>query len=146
MNNPHQIHIFISHSWKYTNHYKTLAGWIFDKEWKVSGVPIQFLDYSVPRDNPIHYAHTAEKLQQAIYDKIIDSHVIVIPTGMYVNYSKWIQKEIYGANLYKKPILAVNPWGQEKKSEVVQENASKSVGWNEQSVINAIWSLFNNGK
>jgi hypothetical protein len=53
-------------------------------------------------------------LQDAIFNQIARSHVIVIPSGMYANYSKWIQKEIAGAKNYSKPILAVNPWGQQK--------------------------------
>jgi hypothetical protein len=42
----------------------------------------------------------------------IISHVIVIPSGMDANYSKWIKQEIKGSKTYNKPILAVNPFGQ----------------------------------
>ena len=69
----------------------------------------------------------------------------LLPTGMYANYSKWIKKEIEGANGYQKPILAVNPWAQEKKSSVVIENANKLVGWNKDKVIGGIWELFKDG-
>ena len=34
---------------------------------------------------------------------------------MYINYKKWIQKEIDGSKKYRKPILAVNPFGKQKK-------------------------------
>ena len=81
-------------------------------------------------------------MKDAIYDKIARSHVIVIPSGMYANYSKWIQKEIDGAKQYDKPILAVNPFGQEKKSGVVIDNADEGVGWNKKPVISGIWNLF----
>lgn len=70
------------------------------------------------------------------------SHVIVIPTGMYANYSKWIQKEIDGSLGYSKPILAVNPWGRQRASGIVVDSASKLVGWNKKSVINGIWELY----
>jgi len=62
---------------------------------------------------------------------------------MYANYSKWIKKELDGAEYYGKPVLAVNPWSQERKSSVVQQRATKPVGWNKQSVINEIWNLYN---
>ena len=65
--------------------------------------------------------------------------------GMYANYSEWIQKEIDGANAYNKPILAVNPWGQERKSSVVHSACSKMVGWNSKSVVNGIWNLYYRG-
>jgi hypothetical protein len=67
--------------------------------------------------------------------------VVVIPTGMYASYSKWIAKEIQGAKDYGRPILAVNPWAQEKKSSTVVEASDEHVGWNKESVVNAIWHL-----
>ena len=62
--------------------------------------------------------------------------------GMYANYSKWIQKEIDGASDYGKPILAVNPWAQERSSSIVGDVATKKVGWNKKSVISGIWELY----
>ena len=48
----------------------------------------------MPEDNPIHYAANAGELKSAIWDKILHSDVVVIPTGMYAGYSDCIQKEI----------------------------------------------------
>lgn len=138
----HQIHIFISHSWAYSGHYDKLAEWIFGTNWSVGQASLNLLDYSVPKGDPIHNAPTDKALQDAIHNRIARSHVIVIPTGMYANYSKWIQKEIDGAAHYTKPILAVDPWGQQRSSIVVKEAASKLVGWTSQSVIDGIWSLY----
>lgn len=136
-----QIGIFISHSWKYSNHYDTLAEWIFEEKWASDGLPVEFVDLSVPKDDPIHYAPNDATLQAAIYRKIALSSVVVIPTGMYASYSKWIGKEIAGSQAYGKPILAVNPWGQEKKSSVVQAAAKEVCGWNKNSVAQGIWRL-----
>ncbi len=79
---------------------------------------------------------------EAILRKIERSHVVVIPTGMYANYSKWIQKEINASMNKGKPILAVNPWGQQRKSSVVAEASTQVAGWNSQSVIQGIWKLY----
>lgn len=138
----HQIHVFISHSWSYSEHYDTLSSWIFSKSWKFGQASINFFDYSVPKDEPIHNARTQRALQEAIYAKIARTHVVIIPTGMYASYSKWIQKEISGANSYAKPILAVNPWGQERTSSVVARAANLTVGWNSKSVVGGIWELY----
>ncbi|MBC6441385.1 MAG: TIR domain-containing protein [Rhodospirillales bacterium] len=138
----HQIHVFISHSWSYSEHYDTLSGWIFDKNWKVGQASLDLRDFSVPKDDPIHNAPTTEALRDAIYRKIALSHVIVIPTGMYASYSDWIQKEIDGANEKNKPILAVNPWGQKRTSSTVSDAAAETVGWNKKSVIEGIWRLY----
>lgn len=138
----YQIHAFISHSWSYSDHYETLATWIFEEPWQSNGTPLSLVDFSVPRENPIHNANNASELQAAISAQIDDSHVVVIPTGMYAEHSKWIQKEIDAAKALRKPILAVNPWGQERNSKIVEENANATVGWNKKSVIGGIWQLY----
>jgi len=61
---------------------------------------------------------------------------------MYVNYSKWIGKEIDGAATKGKPVLGVDPWGQQRTSSVVAAAATKTVGWNKKSVISGIWELY----
>ena len=138
----HQVHVFISHSWSYSGHYEKLAMWVFRRNWRFGQASLKLLDYSVPRNDPIHNASSQRQLQDAIYAKIARSHVIVIPTGMYANYSNWIQKEISGSNVYSKPILAVNPWGQQRTSSVVSGAAALTVGWNSNSVIGGIWRLY----
>jgi len=137
-----QIHIFISHSWSYSKHYDTLSDWIFNENWRFEEVSLDLRDFSVPKNDPIHNASNDTQLKEAIYNKISNSHVVVIPTGMYANYSKWIKKELEGSAYYKKPVLAVNPWAQERKSSVVQQKATKLVSWNKKSVINEIWNLY----
>jgi len=137
-----QIHVFISHSWWYSGHYDKLAEWIFGERWSVGQASLDLRDYSVPANDPIHNARSDQVLQQAIFKQIAMSHVIVIPTGMYANYSTWIGKEIEGAAGYRKPILAVNPWGQVRTSSVVANVATKVVGWNKQPIIDGIWALY----
>lgn len=139
-----QIHIFISHSWAYSNHYTTLADWIFNRNWSVGQASLDFRNYSVPQNDPIHNANNDKQLREALYRQIAMSHVIVIPTGMYAAYSKWIQKEIDGAGTHNKPILAVNPWGALRTSADVKDAADKVVGWNAESVVSGIWELYKN--
>lgn len=137
-----QIHVFISHSWAYSGHYKTLSDWIFDGTWTSGQASLDFRNFSVPKDDPIHNAPTVAKLREAIYAKISRSHVVVIPSGVYASYSKWIKEEIAAAKYYGKPIIAVSPWGQEKKSIEVESNATKSVGWNSKTIVAAIWQSY----
>lgn len=137
-----QINVFISHSWAYSNHYNTLADWIFERNWRVGQTSLNFRDLSVPQSDPVHNAINDSQLKDALYSKISRSHVIVIPTGMYSSYSKWIQKEIDGAGIYGKPILAVNPWGAQRTSNDVKSASDKVVGWNAKTVIGGIWELY----
>jgi hypothetical protein len=115
----------------------------FTQQWRVGQASLDMRNYSVPRNDPIHNAINDRQLRDAIYAQIARSHVIVIPTGMYAHYSKWIQKEIDGAKAYRKPILAVNPWGQLRKASVVAGVATETIGWNSKPLIEAIWRLYN---
>ena len=135
------VEVFISHSWTYSKHYEKLHEWIFDKVWNVNGTPMVFNDQSVPKNDPIHGAPTTHVLEAAILRRIDVSDIVVVPTGMYSSYSKWIGKEIKGAVAKNKPILGVNPWGQQRRSTVVAAASAKIVGWNSQSVISGIWEL-----
>ncbi len=142
----HRIHVFISHSWSYSHHYGTLRSWIFEEKNRLGQASLKFRDFSVPKDNPIHKPANAKALREAIYRKIERSHVIVIPLGMYANYSNWIKKEIQGAKLKSKPILGVNPWGQQRRPSAVGDVAQNTVGWNKRSIIRGIWELYRDGR
>lgn len=137
----HQINVFISHSWNYTDHYDTLYEWIFETPWNVDNVKIDFTDFSVPRDDPIHDARNAAELERRILERIKQADVVVCPTGMYATHSFWIGRELVGARKLNRPILGVNPWGQVKASSVVRSNASEVVGWTKKSVVGGIWRL-----
>lgn len=137
-----QIHVFISHSWSYSGHYDTLEDWIFNKKWSSGQASLDFRDFSIPRTDPILNANNDLQLKKAIFEQIARCHVVVIPTGMYAQYSKWIQKEIEGSVAQDKPILAVNPWGQQRTASVVADSAKLTVGWNSQSVADGIWQLY----
>ncbi len=132
-----EINVFISHSWNYTEHYETLRKWIFEENCG----PVNFCDYSIPKDDPIHNARTSDELKDRIFAEIQKSDVVVIPTGVYVTYSKWIKKEIDGAKEYNRPILAVSLWGSDRKSSKVQSAADEMVGWKKDSVVEGICSL-----
>jgi hypothetical protein len=141
----HQVHVFISHSWRYSEVYDKLEEWLFSKYYQTGQARIDFRNYSVPKHDPIHNAANADELRAAIYKQIAMSHVVVIPTGMYTTHSKWIQQEINGANYYQKPILAVNPRGQERTSGIVVENSKLHVGWTSASVVQGVWDLYYQG-
>lgn len=139
----HQIHVFISHSWAYSGHYDTISSWIFKQNWRYGQASIDFRNYSVPESDPILNAPNDKALKDAIHRQISRSHVIVIPTGMYSHYSKWIGKEIEGAAYYGKPLLAVNLRGAQRTASVVGRAATEFVAWNSTSVVNGIWKLYN---
>jgi len=126
-----EYHILISHSWDYDNQYRKVKEWLDDARnfaWK---------DYSVPFDKAID-ADSKKELKQKLRNKISACNCIIILSGMYVSYSEWIDYEIDTALEFKKPIVGVEPWGQERVPSKVRDNADKMVGWNADSVVKAV--------
>jgi hypothetical protein len=65
--------------------------------------------------------------------------VILIPTGIYSTYSRWIDKEIaISKKDFRKPILAIDPWGAQRSSRIVVDAADLVVGWNTESIVDGI--------
>ena len=131
-------HIFISHSWAYSDAYEKMVA-LLDKDGSFS-----YSNYSVPKDDPIHTNGTDKELYTAIKEKISHASVVLILAGVYSSYSKWIDKEIKIALeefTTAKPIIAIQPWGAEKTSKKVKDAADKIVGWNSKSIIDAIKEL-----
>ena len=137
----HTINLFISHAWKYSTHYETLHGWIFDTNWRSGQASLSFKDYSIPKDDPVHTNGTDKQLKEAIDARLSKCSVLLVVTGVYTTYSEWIQKEIDLAQQYGKPILAITPHGAQKTSSIVVNAATKSVGWTKKSVVHGIWEL-----
>ena len=136
------VNIFVSHSWSHFGDYDKIHEWLCRGDWNVSGTPVVFQDQSVPRSDPIHYASNDAELEYAIFSRIADSNVVVIPTGVYATYSKWIGKEIDGSQRMRKPIVAVDGLGAERTSRVVQRAAAETVRWRKQSVAEAVWRQY----
>ena len=126
--------LFISHSWTYSNAYENLIELLEKKPYFI------FKDYSVPKNDPIHNAYYESQLRAAIKAKIQPASCVIILAGVYATYSKWINIEIELAKALGKKIIAVHPWGAERTSSVVKRAADIVVGWNTDSIVNAIRS------
>ena len=137
------VGVFISHSWKYSDHYEKLAKWIFETDWSVAGRGLNFSNSSIPESNPIHTSGSEIELTREIRGRIYNSDVVVIPIGMYASHSRWIKLEVAAANEFHRPVLPVNPWGRERKSKVAEAVGREPVGWQAKSVVNGIWKLSN---
>lgn len=132
-----KYNIFISHSWAYSDAYDKLIRML-----KSQG--LDFKDYSVPKNDPLHTNGTDKELYEGIKAKIAPTSVVIIMAGVYASYSKWIDKEIEISTKgfsNRKKIIAVEPWGSEKTSVKVKNNADKVVGWNSSKIVSAIKEL-----
>lgn len=127
--------IFISHAWRYSDDYKRLVELL-------NKAPLfKWRNYSDPEHDPIIDPDTdvsRRKMKKELDDQIRPVHCVVVISGMYATCSDWIQTEIDIAKRYKKPVIGVEPRGQEKIPQAVQDVAKEMVGWNTNSIVSAI--------
>ncbi|MCL2510591.1 MAG: TIR domain-containing protein [Bacteroidales bacterium] len=126
--------LFISHSWNYSDKYERLIEMLDEQG-------LNYYNHSVPKNDPIHTNGTQRQLREAINAQIRGTSCVLILAGVYSTYSKWINEEIDIAKSYGKSIIAIEPWGAEKTSTVVKNNADKIVKWQGKSIVNAIIEL-----
>jgi hypothetical protein len=125
--------LFISHSWTYGDAYEKLVSFFNEHTY------FKWTDYSVPKNDPIHDAANQIALYNAIKNQIAPVNCVVILAGVYSTYSKWINKEIeISKQVFRKPVVAVEPWASEKTSKVVKDNADVIVKWQSSSIVKAI--------
>jgi hypothetical protein len=127
--------LFISHAWEYNADYYKIEHFL-------NQAPLfKWRNYSVPEHNPLISPESKvgrNKLIGMLDIQIRPSNCILILGGMYASYSDWIISEIMIAKKYKKPIIGIYPWGQQRMPSIIQESATEIVGWNTSSIINAI--------
>lgn len=130
--------IFISHAWRYSEHYKKVVQWINEAQ---DEGKLNWKNYSVPKHNPLldpDDDNDKQKLKNELDEQIRPVSLVIVLAGMYATYSDWIDYEINTAVSYGKYIIGVKPWRQARIPSVVSENSKVLVGWNKDSIINAI--------
>ena len=124
------INIFISHSWKYPEHYKAVIA-------ALNAYKVRFNDHSASKERPVLNARTNKQLRDALNRKIYGASCVVFFSGVYSSYSDWIEEELIIAKQYGKPIVCIRPWAQRKKSRL-ESYADEVVGWNAPTFVRAI--------
>ena len=124
--------IFISHAWRYSEHYNKIVSW-FDEapnfSWK---------NCSIPSDDGLP-DKTAKGLMAGMTRQISPSQIVILLGGMYSAHSAWIEYEIEEAQRMNKRIIAVKPWGQEMIPRIVRDaSICEPVGWQSASVVQAV--------
>ena len=135
-----EYNLFISHSWSYNNDYLSLNNLLRQNGY------LKFNNFSVPIDNPLtiyNKGYYYTELRNKIKSKMKYCNVVLVLAGVYSTYSESIKMEIDVAKELEKPIIAIEPYGSEKTSLIVKENANIIVKWNSNSIISAIKELSN---
>jgi MTH538 TIR-like domain (DUF1863) len=123
--------IFISHAWNYDSDYWKLVDWFNDEPNFV------WSNCSVPNHDALP-DKTSAGLSNGMTRQISLAQVVIIIAGMYAAHSEWIDYEIDEALRMGKTIIGIEPWGQQRVPQKVQNAAKVMVGWNSASIVNAV--------
>ena len=132
------VNLFISHSWAYSDAYDRLTDLLDSRGY------FRYRNYSVPKDNPLAPGGSDAQLATAIRQQMQSCSIVIVVAGVYATYGRWIRAEVEIAKTgFKapKPILAVRPRASKRISAFVREHADEIVGWNKDSIVDAIRKL-----
>ena len=123
--------LFICHAWRYDDDYHRLVTLL-------EAAPLfKWRNHSVPQHDPLD-ARTARRLRVSLDRQIRPASVVLVISGMYVNYRDWIQYEMEVAEHYHKPVIGIRPRGSKRVPVAVRQAAATMVGWNTRSIVRAI--------
>lgn len=129
---PKQVHrVFISHSWRYEDHYQEVKSLLDD------AYGFEYFDHSVSSDDPID-AQLPNHLRSKLRDQMRSTSVVLVLAGMYVAHSDWIQEEIEMAADMEKPVIGVIPEGNDQVPNIVEEHATELVEADGRQILDAI--------
>lgn len=122
--------IFISHSWRYQEEYKTIYQWLKEE--------LSFYDYSIPMHDNCGENLPNYRLKECIENQIRYSSIVIIIGRIAASYSEWINFEIDTAYEMDKCIILIKPWGHERLPDNAKEKSNYLVNWNKNSLIKTI--------
>jgi hypothetical protein len=131
MSELYRYKVFISHAWQYNEDYYRLIQMLD------SAPRFSYSNYSVPEHDPFERM-TPGKLEEKLKDQMVFVDIALFLCGMYANHSDWIQYELDHASSKGIPIVGIIPWGQERTPKAVQDAAVEMVGWNTNSIVDAV--------
>lgn len=123
--------VFISHAWRYNEDYNRLV------ELLRYAPNFEFENLSVPSHAGIDAADTDE-LKRLLRNQMRPASVFLVIGGMYAAHSDWIDFEINFSNYIGRPIIGIYPWGSERMPRVIQDAENVVVGWNTNTIVEAI--------
>ncbi|WP_312900711.1 TIR domain-containing protein [Chryseobacterium taichungense] len=123
--------IFISHSWAHHDDLLSLRKLLNSRGY----FNVEFTEAS--KDVPIN-SPNATYIKAKLRAKIQNSHIVLALAGVYASHSDWMPWELDTAKSYGTPIIGIIPWGQERISSQVLTRSVVDVGWNTESIVNAI--------
>lgn len=96
---------------------------------------VEFTEAS--KDIPIN-SENATYIKAKLRAKIFSADIVLALAGIYASHSDWMIWELNTAISLGIPIVGIIPRGQERISQEVYSRSKVDVGWNTESIVDAI--------
>jgi MTH538 TIR-like domain (DUF1863) len=130
--------IYVSHSWSEADFYDKLTR-VLQAE---PDFPYRL--FGLPKADPVHASTVAYELRAAMRHPLSQCHVLVVKTGAYARYEKWIHEELELATSgyeTRRRILAIDVFGPESKPTPLHQHADRVIPWSRAGIVTAIREL-----
>jgi hypothetical protein len=140
------INIYISHAWSHGDGYDKLFRLIQAETADTAGSAISFAARlnGLPKHDAVHVNPAIDELRSAMRYPMSRSQVLVVPTGAYGRYARWIDLEIELARTgydMRRRILAIDLFAPDAKPTPVQRFADRVIPWTRSGIIAALTEL-----
>ena len=130
--------IYVSHSWSVADTYDKLVRVL------QSDPAFAFRLFGLAKADPIHATGVCYELRAAMRHPMSQCHLLVVQTGVYGQFGKWINEELElaGATFeFKRRVLAIDTFGPDSKPTPVQQRADRVVGWTKTGILTSLREL-----
>ena len=129
--------VYVSHCWLPENGTDRLYGLL--ENYRIRHVPeFSFQLLSVSKDDPVQNLPSKKSLIAAVEQKMKESVCLIILTGLFDDYKKWIDIELEAAKKLKKPVILVEAAVWMKASTKEKRAATATVKWDVKELGEAI--------
>jgi hypothetical protein len=140
------INIYASHAWSHGDGYEKLFRLIQAETVDTARSENRFAARlnGLPKHDPAHVSPADDELRSAMRYPMSRSQVLVVPTGAYGRFARWIDLEIELARTgydARRRILAIDLFAPDAKPTPVQRFADRVIPWTRNGIIAALTEL-----
>ncbi|MDR0933715.1 MAG: TIR domain-containing protein [Burkholderiaceae bacterium] len=129
--------LFVSHSWLPDDGTDRLYSLL--ENYRIRHVPdFTYQLFSVSKDDPVQHLPSKKALAVAIEEKMRQCTCLLILTGVFEEYKRWIDLEMDIAKKLKKPVILVEAAAKKHTSGKEKRAAKKIVKWDAKELGEAI--------
>ena len=129
MSQKDPIRIFVTHVWQKSDDYLRLF------EYLESTSNFYYQNFSRPEEAP---SGDKEAMRSSLRRQIEHAESVIVLSSLYGAHRDWIEFQMNAAQAMNKPLLVMEPFGDDEIPEEVRARADEVAEWNARSIEDAI--------